>query len=45
MGAFDKMKDKAQDLVGEHGEKAKEGVEKAGDIADEKTGGKHSDKI
>jgi hypothetical protein len=45
MGALDDMKDKAKDLVGQHGDKIKEGLEKAGEFADEKTGGKHSDKI
>ncbi|MDQ3945232.1 MAG: antitoxin [Actinomycetota bacterium] len=45
MGALDDMKDKAQDLATERGDEAKEGLEKAGDFADEKTGGKHSDKI
>jgi hypothetical protein len=44
MGLGD-MKDKAKDLAGEHGDKAKEGIDKAAELADEKTGGKHSDKI
>lgn len=42
---FDEFKDKAADLLGEHGDKAKEGVEKAGDFADEKTGGKYSEQV
>jgi hypothetical protein len=45
MGNLDDMKDKASDLASEHGDKAKEGMEKAGDFADEKTGGEHTEKI
>jgi hypothetical protein len=41
MGIFDK----AKDLVGKHGDKVDEGLEKAGDVADEKTGGKNSEQI
>ncbi|MPZ61047.1 MAG: antitoxin [Propionibacteriales bacterium] len=37
-GALDSAKDK-------HGDKAAEGVEKAGQFIDEKTGGKYHDKI
>ena len=52
MGLLDKVKevfssnkDKAQDLVGEHGDSMKDGVDKAADFVDDKTGGKHTDKI
>jgi hypothetical protein len=45
MGALDNLKDKAKDLAGQHSDQVKEGLKKAGKIADEKTGGKHSDKI
>jgi len=45
MGMFDNMKDKAGDLVDEHGAKVDEGLDKAGEFADEKTGGKYGDKI
>ena len=45
MGALDDMKDKARDLAEEHGDKIKDGLEKAAEFVDEKTGGKHSDKI
>lgn len=45
MGIFDKLKDKVSDLVDSQGEKAAEGVDKAGDVIDDKTGGKYSDKI
>ncbi|MFC9690525.1 antitoxin [Kribbella sp. NPDC056951] len=41
MGIFDK----AKDALGEHGDKVDEGIDKAGDLADEKTGGEHADKI
>ncbi len=45
MGAMDDMKDKAKQAAGEHGDKIDEGMDKAGDMAKEKTGGKHDDKI
>ncbi|WP_328997681.1 antitoxin [Kribbella sp. NBC_00709] len=45
MGIFDNMKDKAADLVNEHGDQVGEGLDKAGDFVDEKTGGKYGDKI
>lgn len=45
MGALDNLKDKAQDLIGQHGDKIDAGLEKAGQIVDEKTGGKYHDKI
>jgi MT0933-like antitoxin protein len=49
MGAFDGLRDKAEGLLGQHGDKV-EGisdtvVEKAGDAIDAATGGKFSDKI
>jgi hypothetical protein len=37
--------DKAKDLASEHEEEVKEGIDKAADMADEKTGGKYSDQI
>ncbi|WHT23031.1 antitoxin [Crossiella sp. CA-258035] len=37
--------DKAKDALGQHSDKAKDGVQKAGDMIDERTGGKHSDKV
>lgn len=43
MGIFDDAKDKAQDLVG--GDQGQEAMDKAGDFADDKTGGKFSDQI
>lgn len=44
-GAFMGILDKAKGLVGEHEEQVKEGIDKAADVADEKTGGKHTDAI
>ncbi|MFI0368314.1 antitoxin [Actinomadura sp. 1N219] len=37
--------DKVKQMLGQHPDKAREGVEKAGDKIDERTGGKYSDKI
>ncbi|WP_156724825.1 antitoxin [Streptomyces apocyni] len=39
------LKDKASELAAEHGETVGKGLDKAADIVDSKTGGKHSDKI
>lgn len=39
------LMDKAKGLVGDNADKVKDGVDKAADLADEKTGGEHSDKI
>ena len=52
MSIFDKFKGKAEDLkekatelVDEHGDQVGGGLDKAGDFVDEKTGGKYGDKI
>jgi hypothetical protein len=48
MALSDKMnelKDKAKEMIGQHGDKVDEGVDRAGQFADEKTGNKHSDQI
>ncbi|OFE15719.1 hypothetical protein BA895_21610 [Humibacillus sp. DSM 29435] len=45
MGVFDNIKDKVTELVDQHGDKAGEGIDKAGDLVDEKTGGKYADKV
>ena len=45
MGFLDKAKDAAQKAVDQHGDKVKDAADKAGNLIDEKTGGKHSDKI
>lgn len=37
--------DKVKQLIGQHSDKAKHGIDKAGDMIDEKTGGKYTDKI
>jgi hypothetical protein len=46
---LDNLKDKAQELLGQHADKAEEvsdqAIEKAGDAADSATGGKFSDQI
>ena len=39
------MFDKAKDLLGEHGDKVDEGIDKLGDLIDDKTGGEHADKV
>ncbi len=41
MGIFDK----AKDALNEHGDKLAPGVDKVGDIVDDKTGGKYADKV
>lgn len=45
MSIFDNLGDKAKDLAGEHSDKVDEGIQQAGEFADEKTGGKFSDQI
>lgn len=37
--------DKAKELIGDHADKVEDGVDKAADLIDEKTGGKYTDKI
>ena len=37
--------DKAKDLAAEHEDEVKDGIDKAADLADEKTGGKYSEHI
>ncbi|MFF7015206.1 MULTISPECIES: antitoxin [Streptomyces] len=39
------LKEKAEDLAEAHGDKISDGLEKVGDFIDDKTDGKHSDKI
>jgi MT0933-like antitoxin protein len=36
---------KAKDLAGQHDEQVDQGVEKAGDVADQRTGGQHGEQI
>lgn len=40
-----KIADKAKDLLNQNEEKVEQGVDKAAEFIDEKTGNKHSDKI
>ncbi|MCW2943548.1 MAG: hypothetical protein JWR24_265 [Actinoallomurus sp.] len=37
--------DKVKEFLGQHGDKVDKVIDRAGNIADEKTGGKYSDKI
>lgn len=45
MSMFDKFKKQASDVVGKHGDKISQGLEKAAHTVDERTGRKHTDKI
>jgi hypothetical protein len=45
VGLLDDLKGKAQQVIGGNHEAIKNGIEKAGDFVDSKTGGKHADKI
>lgn len=44
MGFLDKFKSKAADAVDDHGDKIADGLDKAKDFVDDKTGGKLGDK-
>ncbi len=37
--------DKVKGLLGQHSDKAEHGVDKAGEVINDKTGGKYSDKV
>lgn len=45
LGDLGKPKDKAEEIAEGHGDKIADGLEKAGDLVDEKTDGKHSEQI
>ncbi|MFT4287733.1 antitoxin [Nocardioides sp.] len=45
MSFLDKAKDAVKKAVDSQGEKIGEGLDKAGDLVDDKTGGKYSDNI
>ncbi|MGW3100847.1 antitoxin [Streptomyces sp. NPDC001100] len=45
LGDLGKLKDKAEEIAGEHGDTISDGLEKAGELVDEKTGGRHSEQI
>lgn len=37
--------DKVKEMLGQHGDKARQGVEKGGDMFDRRTGGKYSEQV
>ncbi|HEY7042689.1 MAG TPA: antitoxin [Nocardioidaceae bacterium] len=45
MGWLDRFKKKTADTVDQHGEQVSTGLDKSADVVDEKTGGKHTEKI
>jgi hypothetical protein len=45
MGIFDSLKKKATKAVDEHGDQIAKGIDKAADLADTKTQGKHREKL
>ena len=45
MSFLDKAKAKLTEAVDDHGDKIADGIDKAGEFVNEKTGGKHADKI
>ena len=45
MGIFDAAKEKASEFAGQNPDKVDQAVEKAGDLVDERTGGKFADKV
>ena len=45
MSFLDKAKAAVTDAVDQHGDKIAQGIDKAGSVVNEKTGGKHADKI
>lgn len=45
MGIFDNAKDKATEYAQQNGDQVDQGVEKAGDFADERTDGKYADQV
>ena len=45
MGFLDDAKDKLGDLVDEHGDKVADGLDKAAEFAEDKTGGKFDSQI
>ena len=44
-GKADQLKEKASGLVDQHGDKIDKGLDKAGEIVDQKTGGKYTEQI
>lgn len=37
--------DKVKEMLGQHSDKVQQGIDKAGDMVDQKTGGKYADKV
>src|SRR5438309_928924 len=44
-GSATALKDRAAEMMSKHGDQAGQGLDKAGQMIDEKTGGKYSDQI
>ncbi len=42
---FDDLKNKAKDMISQHPDQADQGIDKAREFIDQKTGGKHSDQL
>ena len=42
---LDDLKNKAKEMAGQHPDQVNQGVDKAREFADEKTGGQHSDQL
>jgi hypothetical protein len=42
---FDDLKNKAKDLAEQHSDQVGQGIDKAREFADQKTGGQHSDQL
>ena len=42
---LNELKDTAKEMVGQHGDKVEDAVDRAGRFVDDKTGNKHSDHI
>ena len=42
---LDDLKNKAKDLAGQHSDPVNQGIDKAREFVDQKTGGEHSDQI
>lgn len=42
---LDELKNKAKDMAGQHPDQVNQGIDKAREFTDEKTGGQHSEQI
>jgi hypothetical protein len=45
MGLLDRFRSKGRDTADQHSDQISQGIEKAGDMVDDKTGGKYADKV